>query len=140
MHAPCTALPKDIQFSEDGSPITVGPTTSSEERHVAVILSKRVTWNSNFYQVTTMCVYTVLFRYISKLLPQYLVADYEAGVFQEIQRESFTTARQTIHTLSTVPAKDICQESIAKRQKIDSPDILCDLLSHINFYSSLFTY
>jgi len=56
LHAPCTALPKDIQFSEDGSPITVGPTTSSEERHVAVILSKRVTRNSNFYQVTTMCI------------------------------------------------------------------------------------
>lgn len=65
LHAPCTALPQDIQFSEDGSPIPVGPTTSSEERHVAIILSKRVTRNSNFYQVTTMCIYTVLFRYIS---------------------------------------------------------------------------
>lgn len=65
LHAPCTALPQDIQFFEDGSPIPVGPTTSSEERHVAIILSKRVTRNSNFYQVTTMCIYTVLFRYIS---------------------------------------------------------------------------
>ena len=46
------------KFSEDGSPITVDPTTSSEERHVAIILSKRVTRNSKFYQVTTnLCVY-----------------------------------------------------------------------------------
>ena len=59
-------------------------------------------------------------------LPQDLVADYEAGLFQEVQRESFTTGGQTIHTLSTAPVKDICQESRAKCPKIDSPDILCD--------------
>ena len=53
LHAPCTVLPQDIQFSEDGSPITVDPTISSEERHVAIILSKRVTRNSKFYQFAT---------------------------------------------------------------------------------------
>ena len=146
----CTVLPQDIQFSEDGSPITVDPTTSSEERHVAIILSKRVTWNSKFYQVTTMCI--VHFRYISlhnihilstkvvwlerpltkntwepeTSLPQELVADYEAGFLQEVQRETFTTGGQTIRTLSTAPTKEVCKESRAKCPKIDSPDTLCD--------------
>ena len=124
LHAPCTVFPQDIQFSEDGSLITVDPTTSSEERHVAIILSKRVTWNSKFYQVTTMCIYIVHFRYISlhniyilstkvvwlgrpltesmwepeTSLPQDFVADYEVGFLQEVQSETFTTGGQTIHT------------------------------------------
>ena len=130
----------------------IDPTTSSEERHVAIILSKHVTWNSKFYQVTTMCIYIVHFRYISShnihilstkvvwlgrpltestwepetSLPQELVADYEAGFLQEVQRETFTTGGQTIRTLSTAPTKDVCKESRAKRPKIDSPDTLCD--------------
>ena len=33
-------------------------------------------------------------------LPPSLVADYEAGIVREIQKESFTTGGQTVHTLS----------------------------------------
>lgn len=50
-------------------------------------------------------------------LPPMLVADYEAGILQEIQHETFVTGGQTLHTLSTNPAK---QEQEAKRVKKDS--------------------
>lgn len=33
-------------------------------------------------------------------LPPSSVADYEAGIVREIQKESFTTGGQTVHTLS----------------------------------------
>ena len=34
-------------------------------------------------------------------LPNALVAKYEAGVVSEVQRESFVTGGQTVHTLTT---------------------------------------
>ena len=51
LHAPITIIPHQIQFSEDGNPDLVNPTTVSEERQVAVITGKRVTRNSTFYRV-----------------------------------------------------------------------------------------
>ena len=33
-------------------------------------------------------------------LPQSLVAEYEAGILREIQKDTFTTGGQTVHTLS----------------------------------------
>lgn len=53
LHAPITAIPQDIQFSNDGNPITANQSTSLEERHAALIISKRVTRNSTLYEVTT---------------------------------------------------------------------------------------
>jgi len=48
-----------------------------------------------------------------------LVANYEDGILHEIQRESFSTGGQTIHTLSTTKAKDNNTESTAKRARKD---------------------
>ena len=59
LHAPVTAIAQDVQFSHDDSPAMVNLTTSSEERHAAIILNKRVTRKSNFYQVTS-CVHVHL--------------------------------------------------------------------------------
>ena len=54
VHAPITVIPQEVQFSEDGNPVTVNATTSTEVRHAAIIASKRVTRSSTFYQVITV--------------------------------------------------------------------------------------
>ena len=55
-------------------------------------------------------------------LPCALVAEYEAGVTQDIQRNSFATGGQTVHTLSTTRIQSSAAESTSKRLKIDSTD------------------
>ena len=51
-------------------------------------------------------------------LPTTLVQEYESGIVRDIQKESFTTGGQTVHTLSTVPVTR-GEESTTKRLKID---------------------
>ena len=72
-------------------------------------------------------------------LPQELVADYEAGFLQEVQRETFTTGGRTIRTLSTAPTKEVCKESRAKCPKIDSPDTLNLWFIRVNDHTLIFT-
>ena len=47
-------------------------------------------------------------------LPPSLVSEYEAGILREIQKETFTTGGQTVHTLSTSTT-----ESNVKRPRTD---------------------
>ena len=65
IHAPITAVPHQIEFSEDGNPKPANPTTPSEERQAAIIIGKRVTRSSMFYQVCCMCTQKQLFLLIS---------------------------------------------------------------------------
>ena len=53
-------------------------------------------------------------------LPSTLVADYEAGSLQEIQRETTSTGRQTIHTLTTSRMKGADGEPNPKCPKVES--------------------
>ena len=46
------------------------------------------------------CLATDSTREPESTLPPSLVADYEAGIVREIQKESFTTGGRTVHTLS----------------------------------------
>ena len=50
IHAPITAIPHQIEFSEDGNPKPANLPTPSEERQAAII-GKRITRKSTFYQV-----------------------------------------------------------------------------------------
>lgn len=50
-------------------------------------------------------------------LPDSLVTEYEAGIFREIQRETFTSGGQTVHTLS---ANSV--EPCAKRRRTDTDE------------------
>lgn len=57
LHSPLTVTPKQIQFSDDGTPLTdsqipLNEERQCEERHAAIIASKRVTRSSTFYQVS----------------------------------------------------------------------------------------
>ena len=53
LHAPITAIPQCVQFLEDGSPMPTDRATQKEERQAAIVIGKRVTRNSTFYQVPT---------------------------------------------------------------------------------------
>ena len=55
VHAPITAIPQQIQLSKDDNPKPANPTTPSEERQAAIIIGKRITRNSTFYQVHHTC-------------------------------------------------------------------------------------
>ena len=55
-------------------------------------------------------------------LPVSLVAEYEAGVTQDIQRDALTIGGQTVHTLSSTHIENAVTESIPKRCKIDLTD------------------
>lgn len=55
LHAPVAVVPHEYQFTEDGNQVlTKG--TSNEERHAAIIISKRVTRQATYYQVTFLSV------------------------------------------------------------------------------------
>ena len=58
----------------------------------------------------------------SSSLPTSLVSSYEAGIAQEIHRETFTSGGHTIHTLVTMPTKDTKAEPSCKRQKTDTSE------------------
>ena len=48
--------PQNVQFAEDGTPMTIDNSKETEARHVAIITQKRVTRKSTFYQVSSyMC-------------------------------------------------------------------------------------
>ena len=51
IHAPITAIPYQIEFSEDGNPKPkpANPPTPSEERQAAIIIGKRITRKSTLY-------------------------------------------------------------------------------------------
>ena len=51
-----------------------------------------------------------------------LLSSYEAGIAQEIYRETFTSGGHTIHTLVTMPTKDTKAEPSCKRQKTDTSE------------------
>ena len=65
-------------------------------------------------------------------LPPVLVADYEAGFLQEVQRATFATGGQTIHTLSTTSTKGMSEKLRAKRPKIDLSDNICASSGSVN--------
>ena len=54
---------------------------------------------------------------LDSILPPSLVANYEAGIQHEIQKTSFSTGGQTVHTFSTNPV-----EPSVKRRKTDSSE------------------
>ena len=56
LHAPAAATLHKCQFSDDGSPESTDQESEKEERPAAIILKKRITRKSTFYQVN----YTVL--------------------------------------------------------------------------------
>lgn len=63
---------------------------------------------------------------VSSLPPQ-LVANYEAGILYEVQRESFTTGGQTVHTLTTTPTKELdVLEPVTKHARIDLSHNNCE--------------
>lgn len=53
-------------------------------------------------------------------MPCGLVAEYEAGVIQDLQRDSITTGGQTVHTLSTTRIDRSAAESTPKIDLTDN--------------------
>ena len=52
LHSPTVTTPHNVQFSDDGTVMTGGNSEDAEPRHVAIIINKRVTRQSTFYQVS----------------------------------------------------------------------------------------
>ena len=52
LHSPTVTTPHNINFTEDGTPVTTGNSEDNKPRHVAMITRKRVTRQSTFYQVS----------------------------------------------------------------------------------------
>ena len=52
LHSPMATTPCNVQFAEDGTPVTTSHSTETQARHVAIITKKRVTRQSTFYQVS----------------------------------------------------------------------------------------
>lgn len=149
LHAPAAAVPHNCQFSEDGNPV-LPEQTSREERPAAIILRKRVTRQSTFYQVNLhdcntfkltyrflLCVHNLQVVWLGKAetestwepessLPKVLVANYEAGVVSEVQRETFVTGGQTVHTLTTTKTTGSETESNSKRPRMDQSETVSD--------------
>ena len=53
LHSPTATTPSNVQFLEDGNPVTTGHSKEPETRHAAIITRKRVTRQSTFYQVSS---------------------------------------------------------------------------------------
>ena len=89
VHAPITATPQDIQFSEDGNPVVTHVSTSTEERHAAIVVSKRITRTSTFYQVINY------FNFISIIMIQMhvLVCMLSGGVARKTHCKEHMGAR-----------------------------------------------
>jgi hypothetical protein len=51
-HSPTVTTSQNIQFAEDGTPVTTVNLKEAEERQVAIITKKRVTRKSTFYEVS----------------------------------------------------------------------------------------
>ena len=66
IHAPITAIPHQIEFSEDGNPKPANPTTPSEERQVAIIIGKHITRKSTFFIRYTICVHYIYHVYANR--------------------------------------------------------------------------
>lgn len=52
LHSPMVTTPQNVQFAENGTPMTTNNSKETEARHVAIITQKRVTRKSTFYQVS----------------------------------------------------------------------------------------
>ena len=53
-HSTTVTTPKDVQFGEDGNPVS-SASKDAVERHAALIINKRVTRHSTFYEVSQEC-------------------------------------------------------------------------------------
>ena len=52
LHSPTVTIPHNVQFVEDGTPVTTSNSEETEPRHVAIITKKWVTRKFTFYQVS----------------------------------------------------------------------------------------
>lgn len=52
LHSPMVTTPQNIQFAEDGTPMTPSNSKGTKARQVAIITKKRVTRKSTFYEVS----------------------------------------------------------------------------------------
>ena len=64
-------------------------------------------------------------------LPQTLVKEHEAGITQDIQKDTLTSGGQTVHTLSTTRVQFKNVESIPKRVKTDPAENISDPSGYI---------
>ena len=61
--------------------------------------------------------------WVAKESPEALVSDFEKGIEVEIQKESFESAGQIVHTLSLIRSADESLTRPQKRRKMDKSDL-----------------